>query len=89
MANSGLYPLLPSLRSTALQETVKMSDQGDAPTPSAAPAPPAGRPPKVGHRGRASGPTDSDNFETADIPELEYFVAPGPRGYPPLTGEGP
>uniref|UniRef100_A0A3B5LR85 Coagulation factor XIII, A1 polypeptide b n=1 Tax=Xiphophorus couchianus TaxID=32473 RepID=A0A3B5LR85_9TELE len=62
-----------------------MSDQGDAPTPSAAPAPPAGRPPKVGHRGRASGPTDSDNFETADIPELEYFVAPGPRGYPPLT----
>ncbi|XP_014842235.1 PREDICTED: coagulation factor XIII A chain isoform X2 [Poecilia mexicana] len=63
-----------------------MSDQGaTTPTPSAPPAPPAGRPPKVGSRGRASGPTDSDNFEAADIPELEFFGAPGPRGYPPLT----
>lgn len=63
-----------------------MSDQGATPVPTAAPPPPAGRPPKVGSRGRSSGPIDSSNFETADFPELEYFVAPGPRGYPNLTG---
>ncbi|KAM4565524.1 coagulation factor XIII A chain [Fundulus diaphanus] len=63
-----------------------MSDQGATLTASAPPPPPDGRPPRVGNRGRASGPTDSSNLEPTDIPEIEYFVAPGPRGYPPLTG---
>ncbi|KAM4536317.1 coagulation factor XIII A chain [Odontesthes bonariensis] len=62
-----------------------MSDQGAMATPSPAPPPPIGRPPKVSNRGRASGPTDSSNTETTDIPEIEYFGAPGPRGYPPMT----
>ncbi|XP_038126333.1 coagulation factor XIII A chain [Cyprinodon tularosa] len=62
-----------------------MSDQGASPTPSAPPPPPTGRPPKVGIRGRASAPFDSSNLEATDMPELEYFVAAGPRGYPPLA----
>jgi len=63
-----------------------MSEQGAMATPSPAPPPPIGRPPKVSNRGRASGPVDSSNTETTDIPEIEYFGAPGPRGYPPMTG---
>ncbi|MEQ2211680.1 hypothetical protein XENOCAPTIV_011929 [Xenoophorus captivus] len=63
-----------------------MSDQGATPTPSTAPPPTIGRPPKVDNRGRTSVPIDSSNLEAKDIPEIEYFAAPGPRGYPPMTG---
>uniref|UniRef100_A0A8C6UPQ3 protein-glutamine gamma-glutamyltransferase n=1 Tax=Neogobius melanostomus TaxID=47308 RepID=A0A8C6UPQ3_9GOBI len=35
--------------------------------------------------GRAAAPTANSNMDSSDIPEYEYFVAPGPRGYPPLT----
>ncbi|XP_072232624.1 coagulation factor XIII A chain [Leuresthes tenuis] len=62
-----------------------MSEQGALATPSPAPPPPIGRPPKVSNRGRASGPVDSSNAESTDVPEIEYFGAPGPRGYPPMT----
>ncbi|MEQ2309953.1 hypothetical protein AMECASPLE_003872 [Ameca splendens] len=71
---------------TVLQTIIKMSDQGATPTPSTAPPPTTGRPPKVDNRGRTSVPIDSSNLEAKDIPEIEYFAAPGPRGYPPMTG---
>lgn len=62
-----------------------MTDPSASATPSPAPPIPTGRPPKVGNRGRATGPIDRSNSETTDIPEIEYFGMPGPRGYPPLT----
>ncbi|XP_041840903.1 coagulation factor XIII A chain isoform X2 [Melanotaenia boesemani] len=62
-----------------------MADQSASASPSPAPPIPTGRPPKVGNRGRTTGPIDSSNFETTDIPEVEYFGMPGPRGHPPLT----
>lgn len=62
-----------------------MSDQDTTPTPSPAPPVPTGTPPKVTSRGRTAGPADSANSETRDFPEYEYFVQPGPRGFPPLT----
>ncbi|XP_061566306.1 coagulation factor XIII A chain [Cololabis saira] len=67
-----------------------MADQGATQTPTQTPTPtpaptPTGRPPKISNRGRAAGPVDSSNSETSDIPEIEFFGAPGPRGYPPLT----
>ncbi|XP_017288638.1 coagulation factor XIII A chain [Kryptolebias marmoratus] len=62
-----------------------MSDKEATLTPSPAPPAPTGRPPKVNNRGRSSVPIASSNSETTDIPELEYFGVPGPRGYPPLT----
>lgn len=82
-----LLSLTSSHSLTVFQPIIKMSDQGASPTPSAPPPPPTGRPPKVGIRGRASAPFDSSNLDATDMPELEYFVAAGPRGYPPLTGE--
>lgn len=55
-------------------------------TPSSAPPPPPSGPrPKTNSRGRTSVPTAISNADTSDIPEFEYFVAPGPRGLPPLT----
>uniref|UniRef100_A0A665URP9 protein-glutamine gamma-glutamyltransferase n=1 Tax=Echeneis naucrates TaxID=173247 RepID=A0A665URP9_ECHNA len=77
-----------------------MSDQDAPTTPSPAPAapspasvtsspappPPSGRPPKVTNHGRSSVPISTSNSDFTDIPETEYFDAPGPRGYPPLTG---
>lgn len=65
-----------------------MSDEATIATPSPAPPAPTGPPPKVTNRGRAAAPAASANSETSDIPEYEYFIQPGPRGYPPLTGEG-
>ncbi|XP_044039275.1 coagulation factor XIII A chain [Siniperca chuatsi] len=62
-----------------------MSDQGATPTPSPAPPAPTGPPPKVTNRGRTAIPIASSNSDTTDIPEFEPFVAPGPRGFPPLT----
>uniref|UniRef100_A0A1A8DZ09 protein-glutamine gamma-glutamyltransferase n=1 Tax=Nothobranchius kadleci TaxID=1051664 RepID=A0A1A8DZ09_NOTKA len=63
-----------------------VSDQSGATSaPSPAPPAPLGRPPKLSSRGRFSAPIGTSNSETTDIPELEYFGAPGPRGYPPLT----
>nr|XP_020475368.1 coagulation factor XIII A chain-like [Monopterus albus]XP_020475369.1 coagulation factor XIII A chain-like [Monopterus albus]XP_020475370.1 coagulation factor XIII A chain-like [Monopterus albus] len=62
-----------------------MSDQSATPTPSPAPPAPSGPPPKVTNRGRTSDPIANSNSDTIDIPEIEYFGAPGPRGYPPLT----
>ncbi|XP_069028340.1 coagulation factor XIII A chain [Embiotoca jacksoni] len=62
-----------------------MSDQGATAIPSPAPPPPTGPPPKVTNRGRSTAPIDSSNSETTDFPEIEYFGAPGPRGFPPLT----
>lgn len=65
-----------------------MSDQDATPTPSPAPPIPTGPPPKVTNRGRSAVPIASSNSDTTEIPEFEPFVAPGPRGFPPLTGEG-
>lgn len=62
-----------------------MSDEATIATPSPAPPAPTGPPPKVTNRGRAAAPAASANSETSDIPEYEYFIQPGPRGYPPLT----
>ncbi|XP_041820881.1 coagulation factor XIII A chain [Chelmon rostratus] len=62
-----------------------MSDKGVAPTPSPAPPPPTGPRPKVTNRGRTSTPIASSNSDTMDVPEVEYFGLPGPRGFPPLT----
>ncbi|XP_038588315.1 coagulation factor XIII A chain [Micropterus salmoides] len=62
-----------------------MSDQDATPTPSPAPPIPTGPPPKVTNRGRSAVPIASSNSDTTEIPEFEPFVAPGPRGFPPLT----
>ncbi|XP_070785727.1 coagulation factor XIII A chain [Enoplosus armatus] len=62
-----------------------MSDQGTTSTPSPAPPVPTGPPPKATNRGRTAVPIASSNSDTTDIPEFEPFVAPGPRGFPPLT----
>lgn len=64
-----------------------MSDEATTATPSPAPPAPTGPLPKVTNRGRSAAPAASANSETSDIPEYEYFIQPGPRGYPPLTGE--
>ncbi|KAG7241536.1 hypothetical protein INR49_025441 [Caranx melampygus] len=63
-----------------------MSDQDVTPTPSAPPPPPSGPRPKMTNRGRTTDPMATSNSDFTDIPELEYHVAPGPRGYPPMTG---
>ncbi|XP_023143601.2 coagulation factor XIII A chain [Amphiprion ocellaris] len=62
-----------------------MSDQSVTPTPSPAPPPPTGPRPKMTSRGRTTVPVDSSNSSSTDVPEIEYFGAPGPRGFPPLT----
>lgn len=62
-----------------------MSDQASSVRSSAPPPPPPGPRPKTTSRGRAAAPAANSNMDTSDIPEYEYFVAPGPRGYPPLT----
>ncbi|XP_071774120.1 coagulation factor XIII A chain [Centroberyx gerrardi] len=62
-----------------------MSDQAGTPTPSLPPPVPAGPRPKLTNRGRSADPIASSNTDIADVQEYEYFVAPGPRGYPPLT----
>lgn len=56
-------------------------------TPSSPPPVPTGTRPKLTNRGRSSGPVASSNSDSTEIPEFEPFVAPGPRGFPPLTGE--
>ncbi|XP_076581166.1 coagulation factor XIII A chain [Chaetodon auriga] len=62
-----------------------MSDQAVTPTPSPAPPIPTGPRPKVTNRGRSSAPMASSNSESLDVPEVEYFGLPGPRGFPPMT----
>ncbi|KAM9718345.1 coagulation factor XIII A chain [Menidia menidia] len=64
-----------------------MSDRGVAvATPSEAPPAPHRPPPRRWAAGAAPpAPPDASNTETPDIPEMEYFGQPGPRGYPPLT----
>uniref|UniRef100_A0A3Q3MA32 protein-glutamine gamma-glutamyltransferase n=1 Tax=Mastacembelus armatus TaxID=205130 RepID=A0A3Q3MA32_9TELE len=62
-----------------------MADQSATPTPSPAPPAPTGPTPKVTNRGRTTAPIAISNSDTTDIPEFEPFVAPGPRGFPPLT----
>lgn len=68
-----------------------MSDPDTTPTPTPTPVPssappaPTGPPPKVTSRGRSAVPIASSNSDTTDVPEFEPFVAPGPRGFPPLT----
>nr|BAT61945.1 transglutaminase FactorXIII [Oryzias latipes] len=59
-----------------------MSDTSATPTSPPAPTP---TPSKGNRRGRKAGPADNSNSEFANFPEVEYFIAPGPRGYPPLT----
>ncbi|XP_075884373.1 coagulation factor XIII A chain [Nelusetta ayraudi] len=54
-------------------------------TPSTPPPGPTGTRPKLTNRGRSSGPVASSNSDATEIPEFEPFVAPGPRGFPPLT----
>uniref|UniRef100_A0A665URW3 protein-glutamine gamma-glutamyltransferase n=1 Tax=Echeneis naucrates TaxID=173247 RepID=A0A665URW3_ECHNA len=68
-----------------------MSDQDAPTTPSpapAAPSPASVTSSPVTNHGRSSVPISTSNSDFTDIPETEYFDAPGPRGYPPLTGEG-
>lgn len=65
-----------------------MSDKDAAPVPSSPPPAPTGNRPKVTNRGRSTDPISSSNSDSTEVPEFEPFVAPGPRGYPPLTGEG-
>ncbi|XP_070849698.1 coagulation factor XIII A chain [Chaetodon trifascialis] len=62
-----------------------MSDQAVTPTPSPAPPAPTGPRPKMTNRGRTSAPMASSNSESLDVPEVEYFGLPGPRGFPPMT----
>ncbi|KAJ0006527.1 hypothetical protein NQD34_013800 [Periophthalmus magnuspinnatus] len=62
-----------------------MSDPSTFVESSAPPPPPSGPRPRITNRGRTAGPAANSNLDTSDIPEYEYFVAPGPRGYPPLT----
>ncbi|CAL8240320.1 unnamed protein product [Merluccius merluccius] len=68
-----------------------MADHDAAPppvvvvSPDTPPAPPSGPPPKASHRGRAPAPAASSNEAAEDLPELEYFVAAGPRGFPSLA----
>lgn len=64
-----------------------MSDQGATLTPSPAPPAPTGPRPKVTNRGRTTIPAASSNSDSTDVPEFEPFGVPGPRGYPPMTGE--
>lgn len=98
---SSLYKILliPSqtLRSTLLFQSLTdhppstintMSDQDATLTPSPAPPAPTGPRPKVMSRGRTAVPVASSNSDATDVPEFEPFGAPGPRGFPPLTGEG-
>lgn len=63
----------------------------DAPAPavapSAAPPIPSGPRPKITNRGRTTVAVASSNSTSTDVPEFEPLVAPGPRGYPPMTGE--
>lgn len=64
-----------------------MSDQSTTVTPSSPHPVPTGPRPKVTNRGRTSVPISSSNSESMDIPEFEPFGLPGPRGFPPMTGE--
>lgn len=65
-----------------------MSHKAATETPSSNPPVPTGPRPKVTNRGRTIAPIATSNSDAFDIPDKEYFGAPGPRGYPPLTGEG-
>lgn len=65
-----------------------MSDKVAPLTPSTAPPIPSGPRPKVTNRGRSAVPIASSNSDSKEVPEFEPFSAPGPRGFPPLTGEG-
>lgn len=56
-------------------------------TPSPAPPAPTGPRPKMTNRGRTAVPIAASNSESTEVPEFEPFVAPGPRGFPPMTGE--
>lgn len=67
--------------------TGAMSDPAPVVDPSPAPPAPSGPRPKVTNRGRTAVAVASSNSESMDVPEFEPFVAPGPRGFPPLTGE--
>lgn len=62
---------------------------GPAPTvdPSPAPVAPTGPRPKVTNRGRTTFAIASSNSESTEVPEFEPFIAPGPRGFPSMTGE--
>lgn len=62
-----------------------MSDQGTIVAPSDPPPLPSGPRPRTTNRGRSAAPTATSNSDSSDMPELEYFGIPGPRGYPPLT----
>lgn len=64
-----------------------MSDPAPAVDPSPAPTPPTGPRPKVTNRGRTTFAIASTNSESTEVPEFEPFIAPGPRGFPPMTGE--
>lgn len=67
-----------------------MSDPAPTPSsvdPSPAPTAPSGPRPKVTNRGRTAFAVASSNSESTEVPEFEPFIAPGPRGFPPMTGE--
>uniref|UniRef100_A0AAQ4QRZ3 protein-glutamine gamma-glutamyltransferase n=1 Tax=Gasterosteus aculeatus aculeatus TaxID=481459 RepID=A0AAQ4QRZ3_GASAC len=66
-----------------------MSSEGAAPISSSLPPAPPGHPPKVTNRGRSAVPISTLNSQSSDVPEFEPFGAPGPRGFPPMSGEGP
>lgn len=62
-----------------------MSDRVVTQTPSSTPPTPSGPRPKVTNRGRSTVPIASSNSDTTEVPEVEYFGPPGPRGFPPMT----
>lgn len=67
--------------------TGTMSDSATTVDPSPAPTAPTGPRPKVTNRGRTAFAIASSNSESTEVPEFEPFIAPGPRGFPPMTGE--
>lgn len=64
-----------------------MSDPPSTVDPSPAPAAPTGSRPKVTNRGRTAFAIANSNSDSMEVPEFEPFIAPGPRGFPPMTGE--
>lgn len=67
--------------------TGTMSDSATPVDPSPAPTAPTGPRPKLTNRGRTAFAIASSNSESTEVPEFEPFIAPGPRGFPSMTGE--
>ncbi|CAF90540.1 unnamed protein product, partial [Tetraodon nigroviridis] len=62
-----------------------MTDPASTVDSSPAPTAPTGPRPKVTNRGRTAFAVASSNSDSTEVPEFEPFIAPGPRGFPPMT----